>query len=127
MTEITTEYHLRFNGKGRMNLAHISNLKIYQDGDDGFVIFPLDKTNAEWMLEKIVSLGLDPDAYIELRTVTRTDWERVTPNIDPKPWVYALLGPAKEGFTPARAAEQITGGFAFDPRPEYSQNKEDYS
>ena len=44
--------------------------------------------------------------------------------IDPKPWRYALFGddPEKQ----AREAEQMTGGFVFDPRPTYSQDRSRY-
>lgn len=42
-------------------------------------------------------------------------------NNDPKPWRYDLLGmipPDKR----ARESEQVTGGFAYVPRPEYDNN-----
>lgn len=45
------------------------------------------------------------------------------PKLDPLPWCYGLLGAA----FPARSATQETGGFGFDPRPGYSQRREDYS
>lgn len=35
---------------------------------------------------------------------------------DPKPWRYVLLDPNGQ----AREATQVTGGFIFDPRPEYT-------
>jgi hypothetical protein len=48
------------------------------------------------------------------------------PALDPEPWVYGLLGGAREGFTPARSAQQETGGFVWDPRPQYAQEKAAY-
>lgn len=43
-------------------------------------------------------------------------------NVDPKPWRYVLLDPDGQH----REAEQITGGFIFDPRPEYEIPDEVY-
>ena len=48
----------------------------------------------------------------------RPEFDTVRPD-DPKPWFYALLGRAREGFTPARSAVQETGGFVYQPRPGY--------
>lgn len=45
-------------------------------------------------------------------------------NLDPTPWVYALMGPATDTFTPAREATQITGGFAYRPRPEFEPTRD---
>lgn len=44
------------------------------------------------------------------------------PDLDPRPWRYVLLDPNGQ----AREAEQVTGGFVFDPRPEYEQAREMY-
>jgi hypothetical protein len=40
--------------------------------------------------------------------------------LDPKPWAYALLGGNPETW--AREAEQVTGGFVFQPREGYEQD-----
>jgi hypothetical protein len=52
--------------------------------------------------------------------------EDVELDLDPEPWVYGLLGGAKEGFKPARSAQQETGGFVFAPRSGFEQNRELY-
>lgn len=50
----------------------------------------------------------------------------LTTPLDPKPWVYALLGEANEHYAPARESEQVTGGFVFRPREGFIQDRKAY-
>lgn len=69
------------------------------------------------------------DAVVALRLANPAAPVQVVPEtleLDPWPWVYALLGPASGGFTPARSAIQETGGFVFDPQPGFSRDRTAY-